>query len=140
MVKLLWNVFQIHHLWTLAFYWKNIIQNFVHVLIVEERRQNLIKLIYGCQNVAYFNVNLDCQNTLTGDFTRKFYYDILLDDKAGFEPEKDWKEIYKMLPLIKIDIAKPPNKCRSCVDDKKSGTAIPCCNCGKDKQHFRKKD
>ncbi len=27
------------------------------------------------------------------DFTKKFYFDILLDDKAGFEPELDWLAI-----------------------------------------------
>ena len=41
----------------------------------------------------YFNSNPECKNTETGDFRKKFYFNVILDDKAGFEPEKDWGEI-----------------------------------------------
>lgn len=41
-------------------------------------------------NFKYLNANPECPNTPYGDFSRKFYYDILLDDKAGFIPEQDW--------------------------------------------------
>jgi hypothetical protein len=34
--------------------------------------------------VDYFNENPEVPDTLTGCFSTKFYYDILLDDKAGF--------------------------------------------------------
>lgn len=44
---------------------------------------------YGIK-VTYINCNPDCPNTETGNFKDKFYFDILLDDKAGFEPEIDW--------------------------------------------------
>lgn len=39
--------------------------------------------------VDYFNENPEAENTKGGDFARKFYFNILLDDKAGFEPS-DW--------------------------------------------------
>jgi hypothetical protein len=44
-------------------------------------------------NVSYFNKNPNEANTNTGDFSEKFYFSVLLDDKAGFDPELDWKKI-----------------------------------------------
>lgn len=41
--------------------------------------------------VSYFNENPEVSNTHTGDFTKKFYFSVLLDDKAGFDPEVDWE-------------------------------------------------
>ena len=41
----------------------------------------------------YHNGNPEVPNTEMGDFSEKFYYNVLLDDKAGFEPEVDWKEL-----------------------------------------------
>jgi hypothetical protein len=41
----------------------------------------------------YFNENPECINTKTGCFDNKFYYNVLIDDKAGFNPESDWLEI-----------------------------------------------
>ena len=40
--------------------------------------------------IDYANENPECGNTATGDFSQKFYFNVLLDDKAGFEGEKDW--------------------------------------------------
>jgi hypothetical protein len=42
-------------------------------------------------NPQYFNENTAVENTATGDFERKFYFSVLLDDKAGFDPDVDWK-------------------------------------------------
>jgi len=47
--------------------------------------------------VDFFNKNTDIHNTNTGNFNRKFYFSVLLDDKAGFDPETDWREIYEYL-------------------------------------------
>lgn len=41
----------------------------------------------------YCNTNPEISNTEYGDFSEKFYYDVLLDDKAGFDPLIDWQEI-----------------------------------------------
>ena len=44
-----------------------------------------------------FNRNLRISNTETGCFDEKFYFSVLLDDKAGFDPDTDWKLIYEYL-------------------------------------------
>lgn len=45
----------------------------------------------------YVNGNPECQNTEYADFYHKPYFNILIDDKAGFEPETDWTVIKKEL-------------------------------------------
>jgi hypothetical protein len=48
----------------------------------------------------YINKNpLETTNQLC-DFDKKFYFNILLDDKAGFEGETDWKLIIDELKAI----------------------------------------
>ncbi len=44
-------------------------------------------------NVHYFNENPEIPNTHTGNFDDKFYFSIVLDDKAGFNPDEDWDNI-----------------------------------------------
>lgn len=44
-------------------------------------------------NIDYVNRNPECVNTKYADFTHKPYFNILIDDKAGFEPETDWRAI-----------------------------------------------
>lgn len=38
----------------------------------------------------YFNCNPEVKNSNYGDFDKKFYYDVIIDDKAGFDPNTDW--------------------------------------------------
>lgn len=38
----------------------------------------------------YVNENPECPNDKLCDFSKKFYMNILLDDKAGFEGKSDW--------------------------------------------------
>lgn len=38
----------------------------------------------------YFNSNPECANNALCDFSKKFYFDILLEDKAGFDGMEDW--------------------------------------------------
>lgn len=40
-----------------------------------------------------FNGNQSEPNTIVSCFEEKFYFSILLDDKAGFDPETDWRAI-----------------------------------------------
>lgn len=42
--------------------------------------------------VDYVNCNDEVENTSTGNFDAKFYFSILVDDKAGFDP-KSWPEV-----------------------------------------------
>lgn len=39
-------------------------------------------------NVHYVNENPEVPNTDTGNFERKFYFSVLVDDKAGFTPDQ----------------------------------------------------
>jgi len=46
--------------------------------------------------VDYVNENPECGNSQLADFSKKFYFDILIDDKAGFDRD-DWCFIYHYL-------------------------------------------
>ena len=45
----------------------------------------------------YINANPECADNELCAFDRKFYFNILLDDKAGFDWRTDWKDIYDLL-------------------------------------------
>jgi len=52
----------------------------------------------------YHNGNPEVQNTETGDFSKKFYFNVLLDDKAGFEPEEDWCRLFGNIVHAEKDV------------------------------------
>ena len=66
-------------------------------LILWTSTQNAWELVFELKQhgikIDYLNSNPDFQFNSYADFTRKFCFDVLLDDKAGFDPEVDWKEI-----------------------------------------------
>lgn len=45
----------------------------------------------------YVNENPECNNSNYACFDNKFYFDIGIDDRFGFEAEKDWSELYPEL-------------------------------------------
>ena len=50
-------------------------------------------------NFKYINENPDI-NTSKGNFghyTSKFYFNVLFEDKAGFDPMNDWEDVYHYL-------------------------------------------
>lgn len=49
---------------------------------------------------TYVNENPHAKDTPRSDFSKKFYFNVLLDDRAGFEPETDWKAIKQELISI----------------------------------------
>ena len=49
----------------------------------------------------YFNENPECPNNELCDFGKKFYFNVLLDDKAFFEGNSGWLEIKNA--LIKLN-------------------------------------
>lgn len=62
--------------------------------------------------VEYFNENPRIKNTKTGCFDKKFYYSVLIDDKAGFDPEdwrlvKDWFLFSRSFSSRVKEISKP---------------------------------
>lgn len=46
----------------------------------------------GC-NVHYINENPEVPSTSLSSFNSKFYFSVLLDDKAGFDQDEDWERI-----------------------------------------------
>jgi len=48
----------------------------------------------------YINENPECPDTEMCNFSKKFYFNVLLDDKAGFEGATDWHLIEKELKKI----------------------------------------
>ena len=68
---------------------------------------NIIKFFesYGIR-VDYFNENPLMKNTEYGCFDKKFYFSVLIDDKAGFDPETDWQVVkdYMTEQLIKDSV------------------------------------
>jgi len=48
----------------------------------------------------YLNCNPECGDTKLASFERKFYFNIMLEDKAGFELEHDWLNIINELKRI----------------------------------------
>lgn len=51
----------------------------------------------------YINENPDFPGNEYADFSKKFCFDILLDDKAGFDPKIDWLELYNFLEKYPVD-------------------------------------
>jgi hypothetical protein len=45
----------------------------------------------------YINENPHAKDTPRSDFSKKFYFNVLLDDRGGLEPEVDWTTIKKEL-------------------------------------------
>lgn len=64
----------------------------------DERGEEYIKDFekYGI-DFEYFNANPEVPNTAYADFSRKFYFNILLDDKAGFNPTEDWDLVIRFM-------------------------------------------
>ena len=67
--------------------------------VYSKEQLNIRKFFYENDvEVDFFNNSLE-KNTETGCFDTKFYFSILLDDKAGFDPDTDWKLIYEYLKI-----------------------------------------
>jgi len=41
----------------------------------------------------YLNSNPECANNIVADFSDKFYYNLLIDDRAGFNPLTEWPTV-----------------------------------------------
>ncbi len=49
---------------------------------------------------AYVNENPEECNTEYANFDRKFYFNVLFDDKGGFDPLEDWEPVYNFLKKL----------------------------------------
>lgn len=50
----------------------------------------------------YVNENPSVLNNAYGCFDRKFYFNVLVDDKAGFDPESDWEAVERVLKTLPV--------------------------------------
>lgn len=67
----------------------------------KDAQQNILdKLAKEGITFNYVDENPEVPTTELCDFARKFYFNVLLDDKAGFEGETDWKLIIDELTAI----------------------------------------
>jgi hypothetical protein len=91
--------------------------NALNVLRNWSKREDMVLILWTSSHVAptakvldgltkegvhidYVNENPECPNTELCDFRKKMYFNILLDDKAGFFGETDWILIEKELRRI----------------------------------------
>lgn len=83
------------------------------------RQRNIVRILYTCsfpQEIAgylryferhgihfdYVNENPDICAGAYGHYEDKFYFNVLFEDKAGFDPSTDWKEVYQLLISLKF--------------------------------------
>lgn len=50
----------------------------------------------------FVNKNPEVKSEGYGDYREKPYFNVLLDDKAGFDPELHWEEILDLLPRLPV--------------------------------------
>lgn len=75
----------------------------------EHEQEKIIKFFNDSGvHVDFFNENPMFANTEYGCFDQKFYFSILIDDKAGFDPDTEWKMINDFLTErnkeVKLDL------------------------------------
>lgn len=80
-------------------------------------RTDIVRILYTCsypheieEYLTYFaqhnihfdniNKNPDVADGGYGYYQDKFYFNVLMDDKAGFDGETDWKNIYDLLQTL----------------------------------------
>jgi hypothetical protein len=79
-----------------------------------EKRKDIVKILYTCSypheilqyvehfaahgiHFDYINCNPEVADGGYGYYQDKFYFNVLMDDKAGFDGELDWKSILEIL-------------------------------------------
>ncbi len=89
------------------------------VMQLLSKRKDIVRILYTCsypneieQYIAYFaqhdiyfdhiNDNPDVGCGAYGYYEDKFYFNVLMDDKAGFDGESDWSAILAMLQKKEI--------------------------------------
>ncbi len=92
----------------------------VEVMQMLARRKDIVKILYTCsypheieQYLDYFDqhgIRFDYVNTNPevadggyGYYKDKFYFNVLLDDKAGFDGDTDWEGMMSVLKRHNVD-------------------------------------
>ena len=77
--------------------WMSIRKDFRIIIWTSSKDDEIIDIIQwlAAQGILidYHNGNPEVRNGELACYDHKPYFNILIDDKAGFEPEKDWAEI-----------------------------------------------
>lgn len=96
------------------------IANAKEILQYMSNRNDIVLMLYTCSHpheiekyfeffkndgiyFKYANENPDVPNTELGCYDRKPYFNILLEDKAGFNAETDWTIIYEYIKNINFN-------------------------------------
>jgi hypothetical protein len=86
----------------------------IEALQLLAKRKDIVKILYTCSypheiiqyiehfanhgiHFDYINQNPEVADGAYGYYSDKFYFNVLMDDKAGFDGETDWKEILNQL-------------------------------------------
>ncbi|MBT1696970.1 hypothetical protein KK083_08805 [Fulvivirgaceae bacterium PWU4] len=89
------------------------------VMQLLSKRSDIVLILYTCSypheiveylkyfeghgiHFEYVNENPDVCAGAYGHYDRKFYFNILFEDKAGFDPLTDWKLVYDLLLAQKL--------------------------------------
>ncbi|AYB30920.1 hypothetical protein [Chryseolinea soli] len=89
------------------------------VLQLLSTRKDIVRILYTCsypneivEYVKYFedhqihfdhvNENPDVGAGAYGFYERKFYFNVLFEDKAGFDPLTDWEDVLKLIQTFEI--------------------------------------
>jgi len=83
----------------------NSIDHITMILFTSTHKRNLTEFYQWCLNreikIPYLNENPECaKETLSGDYTKKFYYNVLIDDRAGFDYKTDWNIVIEVIRKI----------------------------------------
>lgn len=84
--------------------WFNNRLDFSTILWTSSYSVEIDTILKACNNAGFFftyvNSNPAEKNSERACLDKKFYFNVLLDDKSGFEPDTDWQLI--KLELIRI--------------------------------------
>ncbi len=87
------------------------------VMQLLSKREDIVRILYTCsfpleivEYIEYFkkhdihfhyvNENPDVCTGAYGHYENKFYFNVLFEDKAGFDPLTDWEDVFKLLKSI----------------------------------------
>lgn len=86
----------------------------IEVMQFLSKQKNIVKILYTCSypneieqylnyfkkhdiHFDYINANPEVADGGYGYYQDKFYFNVLMDDKAGFDDETDWMEIRRII-------------------------------------------
>lgn len=89
------------------------------VLQALSKRNDIVRILYTCSypdeiktyiqffdeqsiRFQYVNENPEIAAGAYGHYERKFYFNVLFEDKAGFDPMTDWKSVLDLLKEYRI--------------------------------------